>query len=266
MIRCESDFFVGEKDALPLPFRIIKKGLDVDPELGGRVGVPEAQVFVVSTITGQLVIELREDEFEHLLEDINAGVGQDLVFHVLDQLTQGAGAQSLLFTVLFFIDEGLDSPRLSDDVIDHLGACRYVGNLDEIVWIFSMPDDGLRSVAPEGERGAGRMGIGFELFFSAFGRGLLHFHNQIGHRGPIGIEHHYVGPFGRVSAEGDGVLDRQTGEGIAIVQHQTLNPQLADDFLRLDLDLFSPNRAFEVMLAVLLQQACFDGRNRFDIK
>ena len=52
----------------------------------GSILIPKAQVFLslLSSVTCQLIVELRKNEFERLLEYIHARVGKNFILHILD--------------------------------------------------------------------------------------------------------------------------------------------------------------------------------------
>ena len=55
------------------------------------------------------------------------------------------------------------------------------------------------------------------MLFTVFQLGLLYLDDGVGHGRAVGIEDDYIGALGRVAAEGDGILDREALERIAVV-------------------------------------------------
>lgn len=113
---------------------------------------------VASAIAGELVVELGEDELEDFLEDIDAGIREDFILHIFDEVAQGAGEDAFLRAGFFLLDERVDRPWLASDVFDRLVDGREVWNFDEVVWVPAMPDDGRRAIAPQREQRAGGVG------------------------------------------------------------------------------------------------------------
>jgi len=258
----EADFFPLGKNSGPAILRVIEQLLDVGLQLRSRILVAETEVKVASPVAGKFVVELGEDELEDLFENIDAGIGEHFILHVFDEIAQGAGEQTLLIPFLFLFDEGIDRPRLPSDVLDGLRGRRQVGDFDDVIGIFAVPDDGRRAIAPKRERRAGSVSIAFELVLAGLGVRRLHFDHAIGDRRSVGVPNDDVGAFRRVAPEGDRNFDGEARNRIFVVAMEMLQPQLADDFFMLGSEPFVADEAADLNLAISFLQALFDLRNR----
>ena len=193
-----------------------------------------------------LVIELGEDQLEDFLEHIDPGIGQNLVFHVLDQVAQGAGEFAFLHPFFLKVDQGLDGPRLIHDLFDGLICTGQFVDRHEVIGVLAVPDLGQNAVAPHGERCAGRMGVGPELLLAVLIFRLLHLDDDVGDGRAVSVEDHDVGPLGTVAPEGDRVFGGDARPGVAQLVDQAGQPKLAGAFLGLELHFLVADEASHV--------------------
>lgn len=259
MLGTKLDLVVVLEDAAPLLLGVVEQALDIGLELSGGVAVTEAQVFVATPEAIHFVVELGEDQLEDFLEGVDAGIGENLVLHVLDQLLEAARALAFSHALVFDVDQDVDCPRLASNVVDGLRDLGQVGDFDEIVGVFAVPDDGERTIAPQGKWRAFGVGVGAQLFFAILELGSFDFDDDVGRVGVVGIHDHDVGTLGGVATEGDRVFDLDSAEWIAVAFSKFEQPELADDFLRLGEPVFAGGNAFQRRFAVFFEEAGFQS-------
>ena len=85
----ELDFGFGFEDAFPFGVGAVEEVGDFFLQLGFSVAVvAEFEVAFFVAAGSHLIEELGEDELEEFLEDIDAGVGEDFVFHFEDEVLE----------------------------------------------------------------------------------------------------------------------------------------------------------------------------------
>src|SRR6266446_10706245 len=189
MIGCEFDLLVNGEDAFPFFLGLVKQSLDAGLKLGGCVLVSEAKIVVAAPITGKFVVEFREDELEDFLKYVDAGISEYFVFEIFNQFSKRTGLQPLRFALLLLVDECLDCPLLTSDVLNLLRSGGYFWNLNKIVRVLPVPNYGLRTIAPNGKGCPGCVRVAAELFLAVFKRRLLHFDDEVWDRRTIGVEY-----------------------------------------------------------------------------
>ena len=85
-----------------------------------------------------------------------------------------------------------------------------------------MPNLCERAVAPQRQWRPGGMGIGPQLLLAVLVFGLFHLDDDVGDSQAVGIEHHDIGALGRVTAEGDRILDRNPPFWVAEAAQQAV--------------------------------------------
>src|SRR5208282_5189628 len=213
---------------------------------------------VAFTVAGELVVEFGEDELEDFLENVHAGVGEHFVFHAFNEIAQRAGEAAFAIAFVFLFNERVNRPRLAGDVLDGLRGGGQIGNGDEIVRVFAMPDNGSCTVAPERERRSGGVTTGFELIFAGLQRRRFYLDHAVGDVLPVGVPDDDAGALGSVAAEGDGHFNGEPAHVVFVSADELFEPKLTDDFLRLGGDLFVAHETTDDGFSVLVGQTFFD--------
>ena len=104
---------------------------------------------MAAAVAIHFVVELGENELEDFLEGVDAGIGENFVFHVFNQLLEATGALAFGHALVFDVDQDIDGPRLAGDVVDGLRDLGQVGDFDEIVGVLAVPDNGQSAIAPQ---------------------------------------------------------------------------------------------------------------------
>ncbi len=201
----EADFVVV-KNAIPFLAGLVEEVLNGLLRLGGGVHVPESEMRGEVRVAGEFVVKLREDELEHLLENIHARIREHLVLKVFDELSEAPSLAAFGIALLLVFQKRVDRPRLTGDHLDRLVCAGQRGNFLEVVRVFPVPDDDLRTVAPDGQRGTGRVGVALELFLAAFCGRLLHLDDDVGNRRTVSVENHDVRPLRAVAPKSDRIF------------------------------------------------------------
>ncbi len=217
-------------------------------------------------VAGEFVIELREDEFENFLEDINSCVREHLVFQIFDKLAETAALTSLGVALFLVFQKRVNRPRLPCDHFNRLMRTGEGWDFLEIVRVFPVPDDDLRAVAPNGKRRTGRVGVALELLLAAFSRSLLHLDDDVRNGRPISVEDHDIRPLRGVSSERDRIFHLDPRKRIFVTVQKLVQAELANDFLRLREHFLLPDEALDIRIVVFPHDEFFNRRNRLVIK
>ena len=245
MVGRQADAFIVKKDARPFAFGVVEQVLDRRLQLRRCVLIAESQG-IAQPVRIHLVIKLGKDQLEDFLEDIDPGIGQNLVFHVLDQVAQGAGELAFLHTLFLKVNQGLDGPGLIHDLFNGLICTGQFMDRHKIVGVLAVPDFGQDAVTPHGKGCPGRVGIGPQLFLAVLILSLLNLDDDVGDGRAVGVEHHDVSPLGTVAPKGDRVFDGNARPGVAKLVDQASEPKLAGTFLGLELHFLVADEACHI--------------------
>ena len=211
------------------------------------------------------VVELRVDEFEYFLEDIDARVCEYLVLHFLDQTLE----RFFLGNEFVLLYEVLDRPTLGEDVLQLLMGARDVRDVLEVVRVFAVVVGDLLSVRPDAHGRARGVAVGFELLFALGEFRLFDFDDDVLCVRLCLLKQDDVGAFD-LAPKMDGMLQPHILRCVAVSADEHIDAELAHRLLRGEFDALAANEAVNIggvrALGLLHRDACIECSDCLRVK
>jgi len=141
--------------------------------------------------TFKFVVELGEDELEEFLEHVHAGVGEDFVFHLKDQVLE----RLALVDEFVVLDQVGYGPAFREDVRELFQAARNARDVLEVVRVLAVVVRNLLPIGPHAHGSAGGVAVALELLLAVLELGLFQLDQDVGRGGPVFVEDADVGAF-----------------------------------------------------------------------
>lgn len=166
----ELELGVGFEDAFPFSFAAGEEVGDFCFEFGfGVAVVSEFEVSFFVPAGGHFIEKLCEDELEEFLEDIDASIGEDFVFHFQDEVLEGFA----LVDELVLFDEVVDGPALGEDIGEFFDGAGNAGEILEVVRVLAVVVGNGFAIGPDADGGTGGIAVGLELLLAVLELGFF---------------------------------------------------------------------------------------------
>ena len=247
--RRQGDLGVVGKDAGPFVARLLEKRFDLLLEFDvALAGVAEPEVVVCVLRPGLLVVELGEDELEDLLEDVDAGIGEDFVLHFENEVLERLAG----FRQLVLADEVGKREGLVENLGERLVGAREAGDILEEIGVLALVVGNGLAVRPDRHRRARREGVALQLLAAVLSIRLFRLDDDVGDVQVVLVAYDDVGPL-RFASEEHGKLERKARKRIAVSFDKTMGVKLANDLLGREANVLFADDALDGILLAFLR-------------